>query len=311
MFAMHIPAIAQLNLVPNGSFEEYDTCPDNCSLPDNMQINHCAGWYSPTAATSDYFNSCADNMTGVNVPNNGIGFQYANSGNGYCGFLAYVKDELYNLNWWEYIQTKLSQSLSLNHFYKVSFYLSLSDNSELCTSNIGVCFSKDPIGSSTFAPLMVTPSITWNSYVTDKTNWVLKEAIFFANGGEQYITIGPFGDTINIDTLRLQPISGYNFAYYYIDDVKVEDITDSFVFPNVFTPNGDGINDEIDFSMFTNSQIQIFNRWGRVVFDSKSDGYKWDGKNKNNHEDCAEGVYFWILRSEENNKMNGSIQLLK
>jgi gliding motility-associated-like protein len=56
--------------------------------------------------------------------------------------------------------------------------------------------------------------------------------------------------------------------------------------PNVFTPNGDGINDR--FMIFANDQVEqiieleIFNRWGDLVFMNNSfpvndEAYGWDG----------------------------------
>ncbi len=67
-------------------------------------------------------------------------------------------------------------------------------------------------------------------------------------------------------------------------------------FPNVFTPNGDGLNDVLDFetslgfSLGDNSQLNIFNRWGQLVFTGRA---IWDGKFSNTL--CAPGVYFWTL----------------
>jgi gliding motility-associated-like protein len=69
--------------------------------------------------------------------------------------------------------------------------------------------------------------------------------------------------------------------------------------PNVFTPNGDGLNDyffprqELT-SGLTSFSINIFNRWGQLVFESTSlDGRGWDGKF--NGTDQPEGVYVYII----------------
>jgi len=73
-------------------------------------------------------------------------------------------------------------------------------------------------------------------------------------------------------------------------------IPEEIFFPNVFTPNGDQVNDEF---LFTNMEIDklnatIMNRWGNVVatFDEPSDS--WDGKSQNGQE-CTDGTYYYIL----------------
>lgn len=69
-------------------------------------------------------------------------------------------------------------------------------------------------------------------------------------------------------------------------------------FPNAFTPNGDGVNDE--FGMFEvengcsplevqNFEMRIFNRWGQLVFESNNVEERWDGTFKG--EDALSEVY--------------------
>jgi len=90
-------------------------------------------------------------------------------------------------------------------------------------------------------------------------------------------------------------------------------------FPNAFTPNGDGLNDvfEIkghDFDWET-YQINIYNRWGQVVFQSNDINKTWDGKMVNSNEFCPPGVYNLIInvkdKKHHKNKFTGSVTLLK
>ena len=41
-------------------------------------------------------------------------------------------------------------------------------------------------------------------------------------------------------------------------------------------------------------QLQIFNRWGQVVFESTEPSFRWDGSV--NGESVSEGTYFYSIR---------------
>jgi gliding motility-associated-like protein len=85
---------------------------------------------------------------------------------------------------------------------------------------------------------------------------------------------------------------------------------------NVFTPNGDNVNDEIDFSALnlTEQTVTVYNLWGEKVFASDQYHIKWDGKNEKGV-DCSAGTYFYTVTFREfiNKTANekGFIQLLR
>lgn len=66
--------------------------------------------------------------------------------------------------------------------------------------------------------------------------------------------------------------------------------------PNVFTPNGDGMNDAfvVQFENARYYKMWIYNRWGRLVWESEDGRPFWDGTHFRNGEACSEGVYFYI-----------------
>lgn len=93
--------------------------------------------------------------------------------------------------------------------------------------------------------------------------------------------------------------------------------------PNVFTPNGDQRNDY--FTPYPESvaavqsiDISIFNRWGRIVYESTDPMINWDGKNYKNNIECSEGTYFYIcdvfeitLTGIQKRTLQGSITLIR
>lgn len=67
-------------------------------------------------------------------------------------------------------------------------------------------------------------------------------------------------------------------------------------FPTAFTPNGDGINDTFapvgEGIVNENYLMRIFDRWGKLVFETKSLRNAWDGKYQNG-EEAANGMYVY------------------
>lgn len=53
----------------------------------------------------------------------------------------------------------------------------------------------------------------------------------------------------------------------------------SIYIPNAFTPNGDGINDMfgVKGEGIRNFQLRIYDRWGKVIFESMDPKKQWDG----------------------------------
>jgi gliding motility-associated-like protein len=73
--------------------------------------------------------------------------------------------------------------------------------------------------------------------------------------------------------------------------------------PNAFTPNGDNINDRFVLSVsedceVLNFEIQIFDRWGQMVYESKElDPSKaWDGQFDSNY--LQQGLYLYKISAE-------------
>lgn len=70
------------NLIPNGDFELMNHCPQG-----NHDIKATKYWNSPTKATPDYLNKCANNKS-VSVPDNKYGHQKPYSGEGFVKIIV-------------------------------------------------------------------------------------------------------------------------------------------------------------------------------------------------------------------------------
>lgn len=98
--------------------------------------------------------------------------------------------------------------------------------------------------------------------------------------------------------------------------IYIDDINSNYV-PNIFTPNGDGVNDRffIKGKNITSSKMQIINRWGATVCNSSDAMTGWNGINQNNNAIADDGVYLYIIEITLGNnrtyKFNGNVTLLK
>ena len=104
-----------------------------------------------------------------------------------------------------------------------------------------------------------------------------------------------------------------------------------YALPNVFTPNGDGKNDEYTpfqdpqtgeflFRFIDKVEMKIFNRWGALVFETEDPEIHWDGTDVNSGKELKEGVYYYVCSVYEkrqegsvknNNVLSGYIHLIR
>ena len=88
------------------------------------------------------------------------------------------------------------------------------------------------------------------------------------------------------------------------------DVINELIIPNVFTPNGDGVNDNLVFKnlhAFPDNRLVVLNRWGKTVFEKTGYQNDWNGGDQN------DGTYFFILElnDKENTVHKGTITILR
>jgi gliding motility-associated-like protein len=294
------------NLIPNGGFEQYDTCPDNTA-----QIARALPWFS-AQGTCDYFNTCSSSIY-VTPPNNTYGFQYPHSGSAFVGFgpLAYYQFTNTPTSCCrEYLSVQLTEPLKPNTKYCLEFYTVMGDASGALIKNIGVYFSQNSIINQSPYYINVNPQIeTTQTFLSDSINWVAVNGEYTALGGEEYILIGNFRDTISAEIQVIDPLFGG--SYYFFDDFSLIECDSiipplPFLIPNTFTPDNNGINDVFEIQALpANSALTIFNRWGNTVYQSINYQNNWDGDN------CSDGVYYYILNTADGKQYKGTLTILR
>ena len=229
---------AQTNLVPNPSFEVYDTCPDFAS-----QINRAVGWYA-ARPTPDYFNLCSPGVSWCSVPINYFGYRTPSSGNAYAGAITSSGSEEREL-----IGCQLISSLQIGTKYYGSFKVSLGGQASplnYCgTNKLGILFSTVRYDRLLFAPICSNcAQICSDTIVTDTLNWTRITGSFIADSSYSFICIGRFNFNSLTDFIQVTGF-GHN-AYYYIDDICVS--TDSaYTYNYTYT----GIKEKINFPVIS------------------------------------------------------------
>ena len=90
------------------------------------------------------------------------------------------------------------------------------------------------------------------------------------------------------------------------------DVLQFLFIPNVFTPNGDGVNDEFTITADAEpciDRVMIFDRWGRKVFETDQRTNFWDGKM--NGRTVPEGVYVYVITPEQGRARTGTVTIIR
>ena len=122
-----------------------------------------------------------------------------------------------------------------------------------------------------------------------------------------YFEIGDYTVTL-IASTRENCADTFSIGIYEVVDNEEE-----FYVPSAFTPNGDGDNDVwiIDeLFYFPDHTLQVFNRWGTVILDTRNYQNDWDGTWKG--EPLPEGTYYYFIDlGDDSEPLKGFVMLYR
>ena len=85
-------------------------------------------------------------------------------------------------------------------------------------------------------------------------------------------------------------------------------ICSDLIFPEAFTPDGDGINDLFvieGLEIYPDHNLTIFNRWGDMVYSSMNYQNDWDGSSQNSlnfiNDKLPTGTYYYLFDTRNEN----------
>ena len=164
--------------------------------------------------------------------------------------------------------------------------------------------------------------------LTPENTTVDNAEITFTNNSTDAITwIWDFDDN-TLDSIEYEPTHVYSDTGNYTVELTVYNANGCFTnvyhqviitpieniyIPTAFSPNGDGENDVLYVRGYLNGMaFNIFDRWGKKVFEATNQSMGWDGTI--NNKPAMEGVYYWYLVTTINGKKKtytGDVSLMR
>jgi len=142
-------------------------------------------------------------------------------------------------------------------------------------------------------------------------------ALEYPQNTNYYWNTGGTGTMIQVTQPGDYLVTVSNSCGSYTDTATVEFIICDLDVPNVFTPNGDGLNDHfqlVEFQGLMDFNIVIFNRWGNKIQEFNEPDFKWDGRDGSGNE-SVEGVYFYRVTTKTLNgkeiEKHGFVQIVR
>jgi len=190
--------------------------------------------------------------------------------------------------------------------------------------NIVLYFSESPDGDKlefrTSAPLSVdiisnaSPKVNKYEWHISRDANFLTDFVYYEKDLNNYVFSEPGDHYIKLVVWNMNNVTPLDTCR----SVTYANITiaeSAILVPNVFTPNGDGINDEfkVAYRSIESFHCRVYNQWGRKVYDSTDITRGWDGNIGGKA--ASIGVYFYVIEAKGTDgrvhKKRGDINLLR
>ncbi len=169
--------------------------------------------------------------------------------------------------------------------------------------------------------------IPFNPQISNDTTIVIgDEAFLEASGGNSYtwwpasdLSCTSCPDPIALPTDTTEYFVAIDISTGCLDTLSVivhtvESLDETVVFPEVITPNNDGVNDAWiieNIDLFPFNRVFVVNRWGDVVFEATPYNNDWSGTHKGKL--LPQGTYYYYVELDVNqvDTRRGSISLIR
>ena len=170
--------------------------------------------------------------------------------------------------------------------------------------------------------IIILPKVSYSKqYSPDSTMEQGERVTLKINGGSSYqwstsstsnnIIVSPLKSTTYYVTITSPNECSAKDSFKVI----VKEVPSDVVLPNIFSPNGDNLNDRYSAKVIGKAQItsfKIFNRWGEKVYEGSDNFSSWNGTYKG--EEAPIGIYIYVVEYKLFEKfytLKGSLSLIK
>ncbi len=154
--------------------------------------------------------------------------------------------------------------------------------------------------------------LSWKNLIDSCSNDIIKYYIYYSRCNDGQLTLIDSLDNINDTVYEHRQDNSVTGCYAIIamDSVGNKSVFSnkvcidfnicSYWLPNVFTPNGGVVlenqvfHPRRSFSSVDHVNTKIFDRWGKEVYSTSDPMINWDGRDKNTHQPCSDGVYYYV-----------------
>lgn len=241
------------------------------------------------------------------------------------GHIFCLNEEIYDLAalatsggelFW-YIDTTFTNAISVGNFCTplnivgtTTYYVVAIEGdciSEVGTVNVTI-YPLPDVQIAPSSPIMLYPgdSLYLTSNFENNNLWSPfseNDSLLVTTDGEFILTVRDENYCFNSDTAYVE----------LIDTTRLQAYHPLVFVPNAFTPDGDGVNDV--FTIIThdieNFELQIYNRWGDIVFETHDTQNAWTGGDEYY---CPDGQYFYSVKMDtgmEVLRYNGFVFLIR
>lgn len=139
-------------------------------------------------------------------------------------------------------------------------------------------------------------SYLWNNGVTASSNINIR-------AGEYFLTVTDADNCIDTDSVIVA-----------LDSSRLDECVEIVIY-DVFSPNGDGVNDlwMVDgLEDYAENELEIYNRWGSRIYHANPYENEWDGRSENG-EFLPAATYYYILKLNDADKTiySGTVTLIR
>lgn len=206
-------SISQTNLIPNGGFNEIDSCPNNQGEGALL-----TNWFVPNDGSPDLFHECANSLS-CGIPFTYFGCQFEPfEGSGMIWMTVY--------RYYEYITCRLDEPMIISASYQFSMRIRKVCGPLGSIGSLGVVLSTEslPYQMNLYSGYEMSPTLNHDpfNFLNDSSEWYLYKDTLVCDSGYNFVTIGNF---VPFDSTPYLPHSYTDYEQisgYFFDDIRLE-----------------------------------------------------------------------------------------